>query len=778
MGLNSLFVTRRILSLASLAALGSLTACSTQNHASEVPADSGRFPAAIPADTCAKIMTRFIDFDSSSVATRAIKRYPKGFNAQAHAGGHLMYGFESEYTMKDLEKLVNVYGPKPEFLPRDQWLAKSTAERVQWIEANITTLFPENRKAGGLVKTTELPELAFLPPAVIRDETGNIEVVLAPVDTLEEFTHQANLVNEHMGIGSMQGSTSSPVGAFFPPNGLDVSTNEVIKEKIGYFNFMGDMDTITKLEVGASRFERDSTKSTAMSFQHAFLGPMTKLKHSKMVEFFAANARGAKFDKNSMQAIAGTDASFKYFGGSAYRPDIVPMERVILEVRDCHTSMTCLMERMLRNTFHMQYGYDQFWRSMSLKPFDSVKDYAKLPEGARQALESVFPSKMKPGVDYNDEEKLALEVYRNFAWPMRDWSSHVELLGRPKLAEKIQTAQNAYVSKLNAIAQELAAGTIDKKAASVRIQGAISVFGKESEIGRSMRDWELRYVMNDRTWSSYANLAVREVAPFKQAFPGTVKLGPLAERVKSFTDRWPNNVKMVKDVEFSFTSSAGKVTKRKRNVLVLTTNGLSEADQAKLQQEYLDSLSAGTVSFPLGEGAGHLYTRVGNQTTDFYFGSNAQLNAYRLPGSPRLEPFIALRPEEELRLRAYMDGASTKGSQVIGPSNYQGAADGKTAGKLRNNRPTGRGGHNCTSWMCTAPVAYNEAPLMTLVGAGDPANEVHTNPGWWSNWLTGGAPGDRVPFVAYWNSNQPLEQITAQEVKEGQPFRDWNFALH
>ena len=64
-------------------------------------------------------------------------------------------------------------------------------------------------------------------------------------------------------------------------------------------------------------------------------------------------------------------------------------------------------------------------------------------------LEHVFPSKKDSRIQsYNREELQVLEVYRNFAWPLRNWGDITVFLNAPELNKKIKRAQWNYVFKL------------------------------------------------------------------------------------------------------------------------------------------------------------------------------------------------------------------------------------------------------------------------------------------------------------------------------------------
>jgi hypothetical protein len=346
------------------------------------------------------------------------------------------------------------------------------------------------------------------------------------------------------------------------------------------------------------------------------------------------------------------------------------------------------------------------------------------------------------------------------------------------LGPKIKQAQKEYLLKLEKVSAELKIGKLTPKEASLRVQGALSQFSTESDLANRMREWQMVHVMNGKEWSAYASLALKEAGPLKQAFPRTIQLGAFEARMTAFTERWSQYVKRVPDVKFSFVPDpavGGEAVTSNKDVLVIDTKSMSPEVFAKFKEDYLQTVSSGTVSFPLGQTAGHLYTRIGTQVTDTY--SWAKIQDYQMTqAGERLEAFMLLRPEEELRLRFYVEQVMQNKENKLGSANYLGVASGKTKGSLRDNRPMDAAaeGHNCTSWMCLAPIGYNRKTLLELAGS-KPSEEVHTNPGWWTNYLTGKAPRERSPMAVYW-SPEDL-QTTLARVKSGEGFK-WDFGLH
>jgi|GEM_PF-1210579 len=359
---------------------------------------------------------------------------------------------------------------------------------------------------------------------------------------------------------------------------------------------------------------------------------------------------------------------------------------------------------------------------------------------------------------------------------LRDWSETLKLTGGDStLMARVKRAQTIYVEELRKIGKLRSDPyeRITEEAALNKLSQAASRFYQESELGDHLQDFETRNLRNSPTYAKDSASLVEDNLAFGKAFPRSVKKGQLEERLAAFQAKWSDHVTIIDDVGFEFRAESGKVLRQRKKILAISTRGLSDAKSAALTRDYLDAIASGTVSFPLGEGGGHLYTRVGNRTVDYY--GDFTVNEYRGSTSRRLEPVITLKPDEEFNLRVYLENAEADTLGVIGDSAYNGVANARTRGKLDDNRPIA-GGHNCTSWLCTAPIGVSRKPLMALTKA-TTAIEVHTNPGWWSHWLTGAAPEERVPVVVYWDSGKSLAQIKS-EVVSGARFPEWDFSTH
>lgn len=262
--------------------------------------------------------------------------------------------------------------------------------------------------------------------------------------------------------------------------------------------------------------------------------------------------------------------------------------------------------------------------------------------------------------------------------------------------------------------------------------------------------------------------AVASDNAYAKAFKQTVKkAGSLNTRAEQFAAKWPNNVKIVDNVNLKFSHANGNGQGQKKMVII-SLDGLDSSKSDELLKDYTDYLSWNAMSFPLGSGGGHLYTRVGDQAIDYFFGFNQ--NIYRWPSSDRLETVLELSDKEFKNMKQYIENLDINHRDVIGGSNYEGVNP--IAGStLASNKPAS-GGHNCTSWIATAPIGENGQTLKDVVGAG--GWDVHRNPGWWTAYIQTKTNRNKNPFVVYVTHN-PMDQAIQ---KTQAPHFEWNYDLH
>jgi hypothetical protein len=731
-----------------------------------------------------------IEFKKSSTlnevsTAEGILRYPKNIDRIAHPEGHLMYGFESEYTRKETAKILEIYGPAPKYrISKKNWLAKTPEEKMSWLDQHLGSK-PENAADSGLVKIVNEPEYDFLPKTLVHDSTGNLEFVLPPVNTLEQWEKEILLINKRFGTGSMQGMITTPKEAFYKSSKLDKA--ESLKANIGWMAFTHEMDAITTLETGVqklAKLENGQVVPVVPKFQHEYLGPITAKKQERLNEFLTANAEGQKFEPRNLEKIRTREGSFKYIGSTAYRPDIGGSTRIGFEIRDAHKGTETLIDKMIKNTFYLQENRDAFRAFSNFKAFDSVKDFEKFTPEVQTMLKDVFPSTAIPGLAYDEENRIATEVYRNFAYPLRDWNTIIDEIPGLNTAQreayktKISYSQREYVNELNSAqrAYSSTASLLTKADHSARIQKHLAEFSKSSEFGSLLQSWHAGTIVSNPAWNTHVNSILGEIQPFKKAFAETAWSGTVEARAAQLQAKWPENIKIVKDVKFKSTDLSSEA---KRKVIGITLRGLDSEKEALLLKDYTDAFAKGTVSFPLGESAGHLHTRLGDKDLDFYFSSDLGIGEYRFPSDRRLEPIVALTPEEELRLRTHIQISSDHGVNTLGDSGYDGVASSNTKGTIIDNKPVlDTEKHNCTSWICTARIGEGDKSLHELVGASTGFN-VYTNPGWWNTYLVAASrKSEKIPFVVYMERQKTLEElgVLLEDAKANQFV--WDFALH
>lgn len=267
-----------------------------------------------------------------------------------------------------------------------------------------------------------------------------------------------------------------------------------------------------------------------------------------------------------------------------------------------------------------------------------------------------------------------------------------------------------------------------------------------------------------------------------QDIPGSAWEGSLMDRRAKFIQMYAANARVVKDVYFQYSEPGDPtVLQGTRDVLVIS---LKDAPP-NLLDDYLDFISIGTVSFPLGRRGGHLYTRFGTKTYDKYIEFQFDESPYTLASSNRIETVVQLSPSEFSNMALYIANVRADVKKVIGKFSYDGSQNSK--GKLEDNLCL-VGGHNCTSWIATSGIGQKGKRFLELMG-GKMNLEVGTNPGWWSLFLNTRAKKDRVPFTIFWtkssltdslaNEVKSFEEIKTEVREEGELVdRPWDFNPH
>ncbi|MFN8370214.1 MAG: hypothetical protein U0T83_06270 [Bacteriovoracaceae bacterium] len=692
-----------------------------------------------------------------------------------------------EFDLNQLEGIVKHYRPTS-FTAKevDNWVMMSIPDRAKWLKENIKTVFKEYRKEGFVELMDEEQFGKFLPKSLILDHTDNVELVLKPMNTMEEWFTKVSKINEHLGVGSMQGTLSAP-SKFFLRGGSPNNYDNLFQINKGYFNFYNEYDSVEKLHIGYLRSLKNQNQRVARSFEHPFVGPITKRKQEILHEYLKENAKLGKYDNESMQFITDSNISFKYIGSTAYRPDIVGKSRVVLEVRDAHNNMNSLLNRMIRNTYFIERGREDFKVASILNAFDPENGFKLFPEKVQKMLHDSFPNKSLPEFQYTPAEMIELDVARNFSWPLRDWSNHVELFNSKAFGSKADKSKKVYSLALDDIADKYHNGIFDKEKAAVEVEKALAKFVYDTDMLRYFKVREVNFIPEKKSmkYYQYIDEVQAELGPLNEAFPPTIYKFPahikndLEKRLDILAFKYPSHIRRINNVGFEFN---GKIYPR--DVVVVALKNINPEELASFTQDMIKHISYNSISFPLSEQGGHLYNRIGQNTFDFIHAVGKK--DYSIPGSNRMETIISLNSEEMMNLRLYVDNAMKSSENVLGNFGYNGNTKGVTFSKLNDNRPAFKTpfglkrdvtvGHNCTSWICNAPIGSNGEHLMDLVKAPREI-EVHTNPGWWTSWLITHADKERVPVVIYWDTARTLDQIEKSIKNRANTFI-WNFGAH
>lgn len=242
--------------------------------------------------------------------------------------------------------------------------------------------------------------------------------------------------------------------------------------------------------------------------------------------------------------------------------------------------------------------------------------------------------------------------------------------------------------------------------------------------------------------------------PFSKAMPNEmVTAGSLNDRAKAFAELYPENIKMVEDVKLEV-AATGMNYEGKRNVLVIS---IPPNDQ-NFSKEFIKYFSNNLISFT---GGGHLYSRIGSKVLDHTF-TGINERDFNISNNDHFETMFSLSDNEFLNLKRYAEYSTENYKATVGKFEYDGPM--QVEGQLNKNCGLDKG-HNCTSWITTAPIGDGGENLKQLLGLG--AYDIHRNPGWWQTYLATRASEERVPFVVYFTSAPlatALEKIKSNEV--------------
>lgn len=263
------------------------------------------------------------------------------------------------------------------------------------------------------------------------------------------------------------------------------------------------------------------------------------------------------------------------------------------------------------------------------------------------------------------------------------------------------------------------------------------------------------------------------------------KRGPLPQRIQELIQKYPNHIALVDNVQIepiksTYDSDYNLVRelspegfRGQNKLLVVSLKDTSREFRDQLYKDYISAISFRTVSFPLSERGGHLYTRFGAKTYDKIW--TFTKSEYYMSGG-RLEPLIELNEAEFNNLANYIDNVTKNHSDVLNSFDNNGINQPIANSTLFSNKSDRGENHNCTSWITTARIGVNGETLQELVGGVQ--YNIGTNPGWWSNFLNSVANRNKVPFAVYFNSEKSLNEISEMLNATGTKKLEWDYYLH
>lgn len=494
--------------------------------------------------------------------------------------GALGFGFEAEYEITKADALLRLYDPDPEAgISLDSWHSWSSRERARW----VLDRFPDPHSEEfdlPLRRNLRYPELDFLPEGLFVDSDGNIEVVSQPVDDLAVLWEQLERLEQACGPPLLQVTISTPSESILSlPNSLESLD--------GYLSFHHLLDILERLAVGHKAYLENPEREVLRPFLHPWLGPMTAGKHRFMRDYLEANSRGERLDEKWVRLVDRAFSSFKYITGSAYRPALAGADRLAFEIRDAHRNKALLAQRVSRHAVSLLSGLEPYAAFSKVWAFDSESDYERFPPEVRELLERVLPTRERLEIDemYSAYDRVALQVYRNFALPLKDYSDVAKALGDSTGDPVVWEAQRVYLDKLRALASQS-----EKTPERLRreIQGALAAFAVESGLWQRLEAFSQRSLAGRS--AQEAARRVHAFLPSLGALPRTAWSGTLQERLERLGRRWPNNVSLMPRATFE--SSPSPIS---HPLLLLSADGLSSETAAQLESDYLEAVSYHTL---------------------------------------------------------------------------------------------------------------------------------------------------------------------------------------
>jgi hypothetical protein len=401
------------------------------------------------------------------------------YSWQSKAASPIQFGYEAEFQPHEIRPLFAFYQPVETWIPLAHWQLLPDEDKIsrtrdilgQLEHGNLSVLF---------VRKSDAPD--SLPQYLYRDDTKNLELRFGPTSTLAEFQKQARLIEENLGIGSLQAVLSLSQKDFF-------ADDDSVQKHLGWFGFFNEMDILERLVRGYLWSESYPQSQVMKTFAHPFLGPMIEVRHRLLRKFLRENAKGEMLDEESLIRPRRREHSFKFVGSTAYRPDIAAPHRICVEIRDAHKDPELLRQRVARIIYYWQRDLSAFRRFSEVPAFDSDQSFASLPSSVQDWLKITIPFQGASHILNYDKPRFCYETFRNFSYPLRDWTAWLKALEASSL--QIETVDQAQKNYSNRLKNLLCLSGLEAK---IELQKSLARFSMESGLFVLFREVEKRLV--------------------------------------------------------------------------------------------------------------------------------------------------------------------------------------------------------------------------------------------------------------------------------------------
>ncbi len=269
------------------------------------------------------------------------------------------------------------------------------------------------------------------------------------------------------------------------------------------------------------------------------------------------NGNLSRKDRYQVSKIA---SSSKFVGSTVFRPDIAGKDRVTFEIRDCHSNIACIVERLERFVLQQTTLLSRHQIFAELPSFDSVNTYQQLSPLVRSSLEKVLPNDQRQVIenarangkalpwkeDWYENELLAVDLYRNFAWPLREWKPWLRALGSENLQVTVAQAQQNYSSRLQRAAENLRQKTISEQQFLLEAQQALATFSYESQLSNAFQKWAQNLEKD--------NLQLRQVQISSEIGQ---RNQTLYRKLNALMQKWQSHVRWASNVSFAEGNDSG-----------------------------------------------------------------------------------------------------------------------------------------------------------------------------------------------------------------------------